>query len=98
MATIPGVPEGGTDSDPRKPIRSVVFESSFIRGATYNQPLGKLTITMIRGDEYVCDGVSSQIADEFFTAPSAGTYFNERIKGKFSGSKPISFSTGPRTR
>jgi len=57
---------------------------SWIAHVKYNPNTSEMVITMAKGNEYACQGVSLELFNEFKSASSKGKYFNANIKGKYS--------------
>ena len=66
------------------PPRAITFApSSQIASITYSDDNMELTVAFQRGGIYVYSQVTSDVADGFTNAPSAGRYLNEFVKGSF---------------
>lgn len=74
------------DSNPVNPIREMEANSSWIAHVKYDSQLQQLTVSTKKGKIYRSDGVSSDVADQIFTASSTGSAYNDLIVGKgYSG-------------
>ena len=63
-------------------MKDTFENSSWIRGAVYDDETLRMII-YIGDDTYECEGVPSEIWNEFKQSPSKGQYFNANIKGKY---------------
>lgn len=62
---------------------TVSFKSSVLRSASYVASKRTLLVTFNSGAQYVYRGVPSDVAKEFVSAHSAGSYFSKYIKGTY---------------
>ena len=60
------------------------LQSGHLNAADYNPDEQVLFISFVNGAVYRYTGVPANIADVLFQAPSAGSYFHDRIRGNFS--------------
>jgi hypothetical protein len=63
---------------------AVRLRSSMIDRALFDEERGELTLCFKGSGKYVYSGVPRAIYDALKTAASAGAYFNQCIKGRFS--------------
>lgn len=66
---------------------STELKSSMLRHAAYDPATKELLVTFAAGGVYKCSGVPSNIADGLISADSAGKYYLQNIKGKFTEEK-----------
>lgn len=59
------------------------FSSTSIAYATYDDETETLNVTFANGRLYTLPSVSPDVWQDFITAPSAGRFFNERLKGQY---------------
>lgn len=64
-------------------MRLSIAPSSNVKDADYDEQTRSLTVTFRDGRSYRHSGVDKETAMEFESAPSAGSFFNSRIKGRF---------------
>jgi hypothetical protein len=57
--------------------------SSNIARLQYDEETGELSVLFRSGKTYQYEGVDSDTWNAFTTAPSAGRFFNQEIKGKY---------------
>lgn len=60
------------------------FDSSLIRRIAYDVSTSILTVVFRKGGKYLYQGVPVELATRFIAAESAGTFFHEHIKDKFT--------------
>jgi hypothetical protein len=58
-------------------------QSSMIERAAYDEAASTLCVSFKMAGKYVYYDVPGHVFDEFCSAASAGTYFNEQIRGRF---------------
>ena len=61
--------------------------SSNIAGITYDDEEQTLVVRFNKGGVYEYSGIPPNVADGFSSAPSAGTYLHQFIKGQYSYEK-----------
>jgi len=61
--------------------------SSNIAGITYDDEEQTLVVRFNKGGTYSYEGVPPNVADGFSSAPSAGTYLHQFVKGAYSYEK-----------
>lgn len=59
------------------------LDSTLIERITLDEDAGTLCIAFRNGRRYIYEGVSRTMYEAFKQAPSAGAFFNERIRGHF---------------
>ncbi|MBS0985772.1 KTSC domain-containing protein [Acetobacter thailandicus] len=59
------------------------IQSRAIRTATYDVTTGTLIITFKTGKAYTYNKVPPSVIAQFESAPSAGAYYDRRIKGRY---------------
>lgn len=64
-----------------------IASSSNIQGVAYNDDTQVLTVQFKSGGTYTYDGVSSEKADGFSSAESAGKYLHQNLKGQHIATK-----------
>jgi hypothetical protein len=64
-------------------MRAVRLRSSLIDRAVFDDAAGELTLCFKAGRNYIYSDVPRAVFDALKTAASAGSYFNNRIKGRF---------------
>ncbi len=62
--------------------RDIPLSSSWIRSCRYDDDTQALTVNMT-SNTYDLTGVPPDVFLDFIDAPSAGTYFNDNLKGKY---------------
>jgi len=65
----------------------IVFNSTMLNSAEYDQTEKTLTVEFSNGDEYKYKDVPEEIFNEFQSAQSAGKFFLTKIKNKFEYEK-----------
>jgi len=65
----------------------IVFNSTMLNSAEYDQTEKTLTVEFSNGDEYKYKDVPEEIFNEFQSAQSAGKFFLAKIKNKFEYEK-----------
>lgn len=65
-------------------MRARSLRSSMIRRVVFDDEAGALTVCFRSGLRYVYDGVPRGVYDAIAGAASAGRFFNERIKGRYT--------------
>lgn len=58
----------------------IKVQSTNISSVEYNEETGELTVVFKSGGEMVFQGVTPEEYQDFLQAPSAGKYFNAKIK------------------
>ena len=58
--------------------------SSAITRVLYDASNRTLAVTFTNGKKYIYENVPPEVANEFQTAPSQGTYFNWRIRDQYT--------------
>ena len=64
-------------------IELVSVSSSMIAAVGYDAPTQVLDVQFNNGDTYSYDMVPENVYQGFFTAPSAGQYFRNYVKGRY---------------
>lgn len=64
----------------------VNLQSSFMASAEYEHASGTLIVTFHHGGATTYTGVPAHVALELTKAPSAGSYYNSHIKGRYPAS------------
>ena len=64
-------------------MRAAKLASSMIERICYDDDEGSLSIRFRETGRYLYHGVPAELYEGLKAAPSAGRYFNERIKGRF---------------
>jgi hypothetical protein len=64
-------------------MRAVRPRSSLIDRIVYDEDAGTLAVTFRNARRYIYSGVPRAVYDAFKKAGSAGTYFNDAVKGHF---------------
>jgi hypothetical protein len=63
------------------------LQSHHLNGGDYDPATGMLSIQFTNGAVYNYAGVPQTTADTFFQTGSPGSYFHDKIKGKFPEAK-----------
>jgi len=63
-------------------VKDQFQNDSWISGAVYDDETLRMTV-FVGSDSYECQGVPSDIWQQFKSAGSKGKFFNANIKGKF---------------
>lgn len=78
-------------------IRKVpVNNSSFVSHFQYDSDNMQLLVVLKDGGEYLYDQVDSATVDQFIESPSKGQFFSKYIKGKYTSTRLIDKTVGPR--
>ena len=68
--------------------REIPFAASTnIKSVSYSDEDQTLTVEFFKGGTYVYSDIPPNVADGFSSAPSAGTYLHQFIKGQYSYEK-----------
>ena len=68
--------------------REIPFAASTnIQSVQYDDESQELTVRFFKGGTYVYSDIPPNVADGFSSAPSAGTYLHQFIKGQYSYEK-----------
>lgn len=78
----------------RNTTEAAVGDSSFIQKIKYDASTLQLTVTMKNGAEYIHSHMNSNVADEFMTSPSKGSFYSQAIKGRTPSIKIIDKNIG----
>jgi hypothetical protein len=65
------------------PDLTPVHGSSSIAAAGWNADTGALTVQFVNGRSYTHENVPAGVLEELLSAPSAGRYYNDSIKGVY---------------